>query len=155
MEVKSIDKKTFQLIENDQLLGELVYENIFFSKAEIKFSNSETVQIIPVGIFRTTTTVTKDDTVIAKLKMNWHGQIVITFQDGQEFILKGKGMFYNKYIVKNKDRETLIEFDPKFNWKKFRYNYNITYNKIPENVLLIFLGVYASNYTIASLSGSM
>jgi len=155
MEAKSIDKKTFQLIENNQLLGELVYENIFFSKAEIRFPNSETVQIIPVGIFRTTTTVTKNGTLIAKLKMNWYGQIVITFQDGEEFVLKGKGMFYNKYIVENKDRETLIEFDPKFDWKKFRYNYNITYNKIPENVLLILLGVYASNYTIASLSGSM
>src|SRR5690349_13634344 len=111
MEVKSIDKKTFQLIENDQLLGELVYENIFFSKAEIRFSNSETVQIIPVGIFRTTTTVTKDDIVIAKLRMNWRGQIVIAFQDGQEYLLRGKGIFYSKYIIENKEQEMLIQFE--------------------------------------------
>ena len=35
MEAKSIDKRTFQLTENEKLLGELIYENIFFSKAEL------------------------------------------------------------------------------------------------------------------------
>lgn len=155
MEAKSIDKKTFQLIENGQLLGELIYENLFYLKAEIKLPNSEVYQIKPVGIFRTSTTVTKNGTEIANLKMNWHGQIVIAFQDGQEYLLKRKGMFYNKYIIENKDQEKLMEFDPKFNWRKFRYNYTIIYDKKPEDVLLILLGVYASNHIINSMSGFM
>lgn len=155
MEAKSIDKKTFQLVENEQLLGELVYENIFLSKAEIRFPNLETYQIKPVGIFKTNTVVTKNEIEIANLKMNWRGQIVIAFKDGQEFVLKGKGMFYSKYVIENKDQEKLIQFDPKFNWKKFCYNYSITFDKKPEDILLILLGVYASNYIIGSLSGSM
>jgi len=155
MEAKSIDKKTFQLIESQRLLGELVYADLFYSKAEIKLPNSETYQIKPVGIFRTNTEVTKNEVKIANLKMNWRGQIVIAFQDGQEYVLKGKGMLYSKYVIENKDSEMLIEFDPKFNWRKFRYNYNITYNKIPEDILLILLGVYAANYSINVTAAAM
>ena len=154
MEAKSIDKKTFQLIENQRLLGELVYSDFFYSKAEIKLSNSETYQIKAVGIFRTNTIVTKNGAEIANLKMNWRGQIVIAFQDGQEYLLRGKGMFYSKYVVENKEQEMLIQFEPKFKWKKFRYNYNITYNIVQEEVLLILLGLYASNYIINSTSGA-
>lgn len=155
MEAKSIDKKTFQLIENEQLLVELIYDNLLYSKAEIKLLNSEIYQIKPIGVFRTTSILTKNGTEIANLKMNWRGQMLIAFQDGQEYVLKGKRMFYNKYIIENKNKEKLIEFDPKFNWRKFRYNYTITYNKKPEDVLLILLGVYASNYIINSMSGFM
>ena len=155
MEAKSTDKKTFQLTENAQQLGELVYENLFFLKAEIKLTNSELYEVKPVGIFGTSITVKKNGTEIANLKMNWRGQIVFSFQDGQEFVLKAKGMFHNKYIIENKDEEMLIQFDPKFNWSKFNYNYDITYDKKPQNILLVLLGVYASNYFIASMSGAM
>ena len=155
MESKSTDKKTFQLTENEQHLGELVYENLFFLRAEIKLANSELYEVKPVGIFSTSIIVTKNGTEIANLKMNWRGQIVFSFQDGQEFVLKAKGMFHNKYIIENKDEERLIQFDPKFNWSKFNYNYDITYDKKPQDILLVLLGVYASNYFIASMSGAI
>jgi hypothetical protein len=155
MEAKSTDKKTLQLTENGQQLGELIYESLFSLKAEIKLANSDLYKVYPVGVFGTSITVTKNGTEIAILKMNWHGQIVFTFQDGQEYILKAKGVFHNKFIIENKDQEKLIQFDPKFNWSKFDYNYDITYDKKPQDVLLVLLGVYASNYFIASMSGAM
>lgn len=153
MEAKSTDKKTFQLTDNEQLLGELIYKSLFFINAEIKLTNSELYEIRPVGIFKTSITVTRSGTVIADLKMNWRGQIVFTFHDGQEFVLKG--MFYNKYIIENKNEDKLIQFDPKFNWRKFRYNYDIAYAEEPHDILLILLGVYASNYFIAIMSGAI
>jgi len=156
MEAKSTDKRTLQLTENGQQLGELIYENLFSLKTEIKLTNSDLYEVKPVGIFGTSITVTKNGTEIANLKMNWRGQIVFSFQDGQEFVLKAKGMFFhNKYIIENKDEEKLLQFDPKFNWSKFDYNYDITYDKKPQDILLVLLGVYASNYFIASMSGAM
>ena len=155
MEAKSTDKKTFQLIENGQRLGELIYENLFFLKAEIKLTNSELYKIKPLGIFGTSITITKNGTEVANLKTNWRGQIVLTFQDGQEFVLKAKGIFHNKYIIENKDEEKLIQFDPKFNWSEFLCNYDITYGKKTQDLLLVLLGVYASNYFIASMSGAI
>jgi len=157
MEAKSTDRKTFQLTENGQQLGELTYENLFsFLKAEIKLTNSDLYEVNPAGVFGTSIIVTKNGIEIANLKMNWRGQIVFSFQEGQELVLKAKGIFFhNKYILENKDEEKLIQFDPKFNWSKFDYNYDITYDKKPQNILLVLLGVYASNYFIASMSGAM
>ena len=155
MEATSTDNKTFQLVENGQQLGELAYENLFFLKAKIKLANAELYEVKPVGFFGTSITVTKNETEIANLKMNWRGQIVFSYQDGQEFVLKGKGVFHNKYIIENKDGEKLIQFDPKFNWSKFHYNYDISYDKKPQDILFVLLGVYASNYFIASMSGAI
>ena len=154
MEAKSTDRRTLQLTENGQQLGELIYESLFSHKAEIKLTNSDLYEVKPVGIFGTSITVTKNGTEIANLKMNWRGQIVFSFQDGQEFVFKAKGTFYNKFIIENKDEEKLIQFDPKFNWSKFDYNYDITYDKKPQDILFVLLGVYASNYFIASMSGA-
>jgi len=154
MEAISTDRKTFQLIDNGQQLGQLIYENLFLLKAEIKLTNGELYEIKTVGIFGTSITVTKNGTEIANLKMNWRGQIVFSFHDGQEFVLKAKGIFYNKYIIENREEEKLIQFDPKFNWSKFDYNYDITYDKKPQDILFVLLGVYASNYFIAVMSGA-
>jgi hypothetical protein len=158
MEAKSTDKKTFQLTENGKQLGELIYENLFHLKAEIKLPNSELYKIAPVGFFGTSLNVTKDGTEIAKLVMNWRGQIVISYQDGQEFVLKLNTFFYGKYIIENKNQEKLIQLDPKFNWREFHYNYDISYNIIDANkskdTLLLLLGVYATNYFVACMSGS-
>ncbi len=153
MEAKSTDRKSLQLTENGQQLGELIYENMFLLKATIKLPNSDLYEVYPVGVFSTSITVTKNGIEIANLKMNWRGHIVFTFQDRQELVLKAKGAFYNKFIIENKDEEKLIQFDPKFNWSKFDYNYDITFGEKPQGILLVLLGVYASNYFIATMSG--
>ena len=153
MEARSTDKKTVQLTENGQLLGELIYESLFSAKAEIKLTNAELYEIKPVGFFGTSIAVIKSGAEIANLKMNWKGQIVFAFQNGEEFVFKAKGVFSSNYIIENKEAEKLIALDPKFNWSQFTYNYDIQYDKKPQDILFVLLGVYAANYFIASMSG--
>lgn len=158
MEAKSTDKKTFQLTENGQLLGELIYENLFLMKAEIRLGNDEIYQVKLVGLFGSSIAVTKNGAEVARLVMTWRGEIVFTFNDGQEFVLKLKGMFSNNYFIENQNGEKLIQLESKFNWRNFQYTYNIAYevkyDKNPHGLLLILLGVYAVNYFIASMSGA-
>lgn len=158
MEAQSTDKKSFQLTENGQLLGELIYEDLFFLNAEIKLASLDVFKINPVGFFQTSINVRKNETEIAKLVMNWRGEIVITYQDGQEYILKLNKFFFGKYIIENKKKEKIIQFDPKFNWREFNYSYNIAYNieddNKPKDALLLLIGVYAVNYFIACMSGA-
>jgi hypothetical protein len=155
MTIECTDNKTFRLTDNDQLLGELAYKSLFSYKAEITLPNSEHYDIKSVGFFGTSIGVTKNETEIANLKMNWKGQIVMTFQDEQEFVFKAKGVLHNKYVIENKEEEELIRLDPKFNWGKFNYNYEISYDKKPQDNLFILLGVYAANYYIAAVAGSV
>jgi hypothetical protein len=154
MKAECIDRKTFQLTDNGQTLGWLTYKNLFSDNAIITLANADNYTIKPVGFLNTSIAVTKDETEVANLKMNWKGQIIISFQDGETFILKAKGAFYEKYIIENMNNEKLIQFDPKFNWSKFNYNYEISYGQKPQDILVL-LGVYASNYYIAAMSGAV
>jgi hypothetical protein len=152
--VECTDNKTFRLTDNEELLGQLVYKSLFSYNAEIILANSDPYEIKPVGFFGTSIIVTKSETEIANLKMNWKAQIVLTFRDGQEFVFKAKGAFHNTYVIEDKEEEKLIQFEPKFKWSKFNYNYDISYDKKPQDILFVLLGVYASNYYIAAMSGS-
>jgi hypothetical protein len=155
MKIECIDNKTFRLFDNEQFLGELTYKNLFSYKAEITLTNSDHYDINSVGFFGTSIAVTKNKIEIASLKMNWKGQIVMAFHDEQEFVFKAKGVFHNKYVIENKEQEELIRFDPNFNWGKFNYNYEISYDKKPNDILFVLLGVYAANYYIAAVAGSV
>ena len=155
MRIECTDNKTFRLTTNEQFLGDLTYKSLFSYEAEINFTNSDHYDIKSVGFFGTSIAVTKNEIVIATLKMNWKGQIVMTFQDAQEFVFKAKGIFNNKYVIENKEEEELIRFEPTFNWGKFNYNYKISYDKNPQDLLFVLLGVYAANYYIAAVAGSV
>jgi hypothetical protein len=158
MEIKSTDKQTFQLRENGTYLGEIVYENLFFLKAEIKTSDSESYKIRPVGTFGQSLSVTQNETEIARLHLSWGGEIVIAFQEGEEYILKLKGIFSNTYVLENKNKEKLLQLDAQFNWRDFNYRYAVSYtlgyDKSPENLLVVLLAAYAANLFIATLSGA-
>lgn len=158
MNANSKDRKTFLLSDNDQSLGELIYETPFYLKAEIKMPNTETYQLAPVGFFGTSVAVTKDGNKIASLSMSWNGKIIITFQDEREYALKLSGLFQSQMILENKNQEKVIQFEPKFNWRdfycKYDIDYDITNTNEPKDSLLLLLGVYAANYFIATISGA-
>ncbi|MDF2193450.1 hypothetical protein [Paraflavitalea sp. CAU 1676] len=155
MEAKSTDRKHFQLIDNGTILGELAYSSLLSFKAEIKLANSTVYSLKPHGFFETSITVSTNGTDIAHLKMNWYGHIVIAFEDGQEFLFKAKGIFQQKFIIENKDGQKIIHIAPHFNWSKFNYNYEITFDNTAQDTLLILLAIYASNYYIDSMTGSV
>jgi hypothetical protein len=155
MRAECTDNKTFQLIDNGHLLGKLTYKSLFSYDAEINLANSECYELKSAGFFGTKIIISKNETEIANLQMNWKGQMVFTFQDGQEFVFKAKGVFHNSYVIEDKAEEKLIQVDPKFNWGKFHYNYEISYSKKPENTLFILIGIYASNYYLSAMSGQL
>lgn len=159
MEANTTNNKAFQLTENGIQLGELVYEKSFAQiKAEINLSNSEVYKILPVGFFGTSIHVTKDENRMASLSLSWNGNIVITFQNNREYALKLKGVFQNQVFLENTNKESIIHFKPHFNWTDARLNHAITYdikNDIEsKDYLLILLGIYATNYFIATISGA-
>ena len=151
MKVECSDQKTFQLKDNEKLLGQLIYKNLLSYNAEIILTNSDSFEIKTSGISGTSITVSKNEIEIANLKLSWKGNIVMTFQDGKEYVFKCKGTFHRYYIIENTNEEKLIQFKPIFNLGKFRYNFEISYDEKPEDILLVLLGVYASNYSIFEL----
>lgn len=154
----SNDGKTFQITENGNQIGEIIYENLLFLEAEINTSNSKKYKVKPIGIFDSGISVTQEGNLVASLSLSWSGKIVISFQNGEEFILKLSNLFSNKYVLENKNRQLLFQLEAKFDWKKFYYNYEITTEskeeKLLNDPLLVLLALYAANYFIAAMSGA-
>ena len=152
MKIQCTDKKTFELTDSSEKLGHMTYDGLFSFKASAIVGN-DNYKITPIGFFNTTISVTKNDMEVASMKMNWKGHIIISFQNGQEFILKATGTFLNKYVLEDKDQQKLMLLNPDFNWAKFSYNYSISYDNKPQDILLVLLAAYSANYYIASMSG--
>lgn len=151
MEIQCTNNKTFELTDHSEKLGHLSYDGLFSSKANAIVGN-DNYKITPIGIFSSTISVTKDEKEVASLKMNWKGHIIISFQTGQEFILKATGVFRNKYVLEDKDQQKLMLLNPDFNWARFNYNYSISYDNKPQEILLVLMATYAANYYIAAMS---
>jgi len=154
MEAISIGKTRFNITEFEQLRGEIIYESLFSKNAEIKIGD-DLYKIKPTGIFETFISVTRNEKVIVKLKMNWRGKVIFDFIEQSKYIMKIKDSFYNKYTIENEEGKILIQFDPKFNWNESIFIYDITYYTNRVNILLVILGIYVSNHFIASMSGAI
>ncbi|HEY0670243.1 MAG TPA: hypothetical protein VGD22_18825 [Sphingobacteriaceae bacterium] len=153
MKVQCTDNKTFELTDNSEKLGSLTYDGLFSFTANAVVGNNN-YKITPAGFFNTIISVTRNGIEVANLKMNWKGHIIISFQNGQEYILKATGTFLNKYVLEDKDQQKIMLLDPDFNWAKFSYNYTISYEDKPD-LLLVILATYGANYYIAAMSAVM
>lgn len=154
MKILCTDTKTFQLIDDSEKLGQINYDSLFSYNADIVIGGDE-YQIAPKGFFSTTNVVTKNDTEVANMQMNWKGHIILSFKNGQEYILKPTGTFLNKYVVEDKYQQKIMLFKPEFSWSKFTYNYNISYDNKPKDILLVLLATYSANYYLSMMAGTM
>ena len=154
MKIQCTDQKTLELADGLEKLGQIHYEGLFSFKAHA-IVGEDTYTITPTGIFSTTISVTKNGREVASMQMNWKGHMLISFKSGREFILKASGTFLNKYVLEDKDHQQVMLLNPDFNWTKFNYNYAISYDHIPQDLVLVVLSTYAANYSIAAMSAIM
>lgn len=152
MKAECINQQTFELTDNERLVGALIYPSIFSFDAEIELPNSDRYLIRSDGFFGTNIKVTRNHVELANLRMNWKGQIVITMHNGQEFLFRNTGIFNYKFVIENNETEKLVQFDPCLNWSKLNYNYTVESMK-PQDSLFLMLGLYVSNYYVASTLG--
>ncbi|MFD0748757.1 hypothetical protein ACFQZS_01300 [Mucilaginibacter calamicampi] len=154
MKIQCINSKTFELTDGSERSGQIIYDSLFSYKAHIIMGKDE-YEINPSGIFSTTICVTKNGTEVANMQMNWKGHIIISFTNGEEYLVRATGTFLNKFVVENKDHQKLMMFDSDINWSKLSYNYNILFDDKPKDILLILLAAYSANYNMALMSAAM
>lgn len=154
MKLQCTDRKIFELTNDDERLGQLSYDGLFSFKAHATAGN-EIYEIKPSGILSTSMLVLKDGEDVATMKMNWKGQIIIAFKNEQQYILKATGIFMNKYVLEDKEGQKMMLLTPDFNWSKFTYNYIISYENMPQDILLVLLAAYSANYFIAAMSAAV
>jgi hypothetical protein len=146
MLINCIDKKNYQLTNNGLLLGEVIYKSMFSRDAQLKLVNTDTYDVKKEDFWGKTILITNRDTEFARFKMNWKGEILINFRNGDEYRFKSKGFLKPKYSIENKFSEIVLQFTQNYNWSKFRNDIAITINTKPDDILFILIGIYILNY---------
>lgn len=147
MKAVCLDKKTFRLTENGELLGTLSYLKWHSYDADIEISG-EQYTLRSKSLFSSQIIITKNETEIGFLKMHYDGTVSFAIENDSHFKLKIKGWFFNKYVIEDAQNVSVLMIDPKFSWKDFVYNFDL----IPANEtnpLVALLGIYSAGYYIA------
>jgi hypothetical protein len=139
-------KKSYELIQNNEVKGTLTYKSMFNYSADIRTSTDDNHAIKRVFSWFAKFKITQDDIEKIKLKMNWRGHFSIIMENGVEYKIITKGIFKIRTFLKNQENNELIEIKAKFNWKRWRYEYEFENSETPQAEVLNLIAVYALNY---------
>ena len=147
MIIVSKNWRTFEIIENNEVKGSLTYKNMFMASADIQTVKDGNHSLNwSFSLITKKFRITQNDRESIKLKMNWKGDFTIILENGVEYKSVSKGFFKRRTFIENQESRDLIEISQKYNWKRWRYNYEIENSETPQNDLLSLIAVYALNY---------
>jgi len=152
MKIQCTDRKTFVLSNESGELGQIIYDGVFTFKAKAMISDDH-YKFTPIGIFSTTIDVTQRGREIATMAMSWQGHIIISFRNGQEYRVKATGPFLNKYVLEDKNNRKLMLLDPDIQWVNLSYNFSVSYEEKPEDILMVLLAIYAAIFFMTASTG--
>ena len=156
MIIEAKNWRTFEIIENNEVKGTLAYKNMFMASADIHTVKEGYYSLKWLfSFFVPKYRITQNDRETIKLNMNWKGNFSIIMENGVEYKSVSKGFFKRRTFIENQESKELIEITPKYNWKRWRYNYEIENSETPQNDLLSLIAVYALNYQSQYLIGIM
>lgn len=139
-------RNSYELLENNEVKGTLTYKSIFTYSADIQTSTNEKHAIKRIFSWFAKFKITQDDVEKIKLKMNFRGRFSIVMESGVEYKIISKGIFKIRTFLKNQENNELIEIKSKYNWKRWRYEYEFENSEPPQAELLSLIAVYALNY---------
>ena len=154
------NRRNFSLTDGDKILGELIFLKWFSLNAVIKFNEKSDHKFETKGFWKQRIELFQNDIKLLELKMGWKGIEIETHFDKYPttYRLKNKSIFSNKFTLIDSYDQVLMQIDSKFQWKKQRYDYEITtsseFDKITNDKLLVFAIIYSINYRNASMAAA-
>ncbi|MBL7814084.1 MAG: hypothetical protein JNL70_03685 [Saprospiraceae bacterium] len=153
MKVTYSSKKEYILnSEEGTFLGSLKFEKWSSSKAQMTTQFGEFYDFLPKGFWGTSIVVSKGDSDIAELKMNWKGQIVIDMLETEQktdYLTKSHNIWKSQYALVDPTGTELLIITPDYKWTQGHYDFKIDVNphfteQIDETLVLI--AVYSVLY---------
>ena len=151
--VKSEDKKKFSFTNNDNLIGDLIYQQQYNLESDILLANGLSYHFGPKGDSAMTVELKDNESIMLNFKMNSKGNISINtkFENIEKhYIFKHTGVFKSTYTLVDSEEEELLVIQTDFKWDKFNQDYNIstsgTFDKFTNKDILLLTMIYCINY---------
>lgn len=131
LKLESISGKwNYRLLRDERSVFEVSYKEGWFSRNARSSVNGQEIEIRSKSMWQNKFDIIKDKKKCGEIRSKWDGGIVIKLKraDGKgfdEFTLKLKGFFARSYELRSSKGELILTFKTKFNWKTFRYNYQV------------------------------
>ena len=160
-QAKSTDTLSFNLTQDEILIGRLFYKGWFKFAASVELANSSTYQIESKGFWGTTIELKEGDNLLITFSMDWRGQIVLqtNFQDSvKEYLFKHRGVFKESFVLIDQAENELLVMKPDLKWSKLNFDYQVSTSDSFESSygkeLLLMTCLHCANYYM-SLIGCM
>ena len=155
MEIKVINQRKFQLIENHKLILELQYGKWWSNNAEFRYLGKQ-FEIRAKGFWQTNFIITENHREIGAIKINWNqnSTIILKTKEHKEltYHLSQESMWHSKFVVKANE-SPVLKIHAKSNWKKFYPDLLLNIEndqKTNDYKLLIAISVYLINKRLKS-----
>jgi len=155
----SNNTKEFELTNNTELIGKLIYKSWFKFDAEMVLTNSRHYQVVPKGFWGSTIEVKDGEQVMLQFQMSWNGTIVIqtNFQEKEKnYVFKHRGIFKEAFVLTDTEGAELLVMKPTVKWKKLTYEYHITtadaFDAIPQKEILLVTALHCANYYMSIMT---
>ncbi len=144
------------VLMNDQgtELGRLDYTTWMQIKAKIELADGRILEIQGADFWHTSLQATDAGTMVATMKFNWKGEMIISINDGHTYKLKHRGILNSAYVVLNEHDEELMVLHPNFQFRKMSYSYTIETSGDAMDPQMILLAIYCVNYRIYVTAGA-
>ncbi|MDN3595717.1 hypothetical protein [Zunongwangia endophytica] len=155
MEIKIINQRKFQILENHKIILELQYGKWWSNNAEFQYQGKN-FEIKANGFWQNHFIILKDKIEFGKIKINWQqdSAITLTSQNGIPitYRISQESLWHSKYIVTS-EKEPIFRIYAKPSWKKLNYDFQlILEDKTPKSDLnlLIAISIYLINNRLKS-----
>lgn len=135
----------FELLdEEENVLGRIDHDGWFLNKANITIHNM-VYEMSAVNFWQNKIEVSTGDIVVAELKFNWAGNIIIELAEGGHYLLK-PNFWHSKYTLYTQEEKGIITLQSDFKWSSMSFIYDIEADDNyaeGRNVLLLLMLIYS------------
>lgn len=153
----STNSQNFNLILNNQKLGELIYKKWYTFNAEILMFNNTKYSLESNGFWNSTIELKDETKTLLEFKMGWKGIEIKTFFNQKEhtFLLQLKGLLSSKFVLIDTESRELMVAETDFKWNKLNYDYNIEtsqdFDHFENKEVLLLTILHCINYYMTSI----
>ena len=158
MTINTINKKTFELLdENKLVVAQLIYTSSAFDDAIIETAEKYLLNGIATGIW--VTHLGNDNSVKIKSKIRVEtGGIISVALSGKKrkYFFKKSGGWKLRFYLASKDGEDLLTIIPLVNWQKQSHDYILQLNEEFESEcdsFLILQALHCANCSLSMMTG--
>jgi hypothetical protein len=160
MNIKTIERKSYDLLEHEKVLGRLFYTNHFMMEADvIDYVNAVTIFLRSNFSLSRAISFDKDLKEIVQITKKTKNLFLVSFlNENKEYTIKMNGLWKTHFTIINAKGEELFILIPLISFTKKLYDFTLRIDQLKQqeiNPILVLHALHCVNSSLSMLNGSV